>query len=160
MDPQTLKESATLVATITQSGSMSPEAILAIGSLTMVLCQISKRVWPGDIDEFGPMISVFWAAIGTGLWFISQPHPPQLTDSFSIAVGLAGIMLTAIGSYEAANMTTKTLSWDARNQVKAARKRGDDVTPPALDPVRVPAGDREVVVPVADPAPTRGRTRG
>lgn len=148
-----MNESGTLVATITQAGAMPPEAIIAIGGLVMTLSQITKRVVPGDIDEWAPLISVFWAMIGASLWFISQPHPPQITDSFSIAVGLAGIMLTAIGSYEAAKMTTKTLSVGARKEIKAARRRGDDVTPPEIDPVPVPAGTRQVVTPVADPTP-------
>jgi len=157
MDPQTLKESSTLVATITQAGAMSPEAILAIGGLTATLTAITKRLIPGDVDEWGPLFVVFWASIGTGLWFISQPHPPQLTDAFSIAVGLAGIISTSIGTHAALTMTTKTLSLGARKDLAEARERGEDTTPPALDPVRVPAGDREVVVPVADPAPAPRR---
>lgn len=128
---------------------MDAAAVVAIGALVTTLSQVTKRVVPGDLDEWSPLIAVIWAVIGTGLWVISQPHfEPRLTDAFPIAVGLAGIMLTSIGTYEISNMTTKTLSVSARREIKAARKRGEDVTPPELDPVLVSAGDREVVVPV------------
>jgi hypothetical protein len=161
VDPQTLKESSTLVATITQSAGITPEGVLAIGALVMALTQITLRSIPGDHDEYAPLFAILWSCVGAGLWIYSQPNwPPQRTDMFSIAVALAGIILTAMGAKGAAVMTTKTLSLGARKEIAEARERGEDVTPPALDPVAVPAGDRQMVAPVADPAPPRGRTRG
>lgn len=154
-----MSESGTLVAYVTQANSMSPEAIIAIGGLVMSMAQVVKRIVPGDIDEWSPLIVVVLSVIGTGLWFASQPRMPERTDIFPMAVGLAGIMLTALGTYGAGSMTTKTLSLSARKDLAEARERGEDTTPPAIDPVRVPAGDREVVVPVTDPTP-KGRARG
>lgn len=152
MDEQTLKESATLVATITQSAGITPEGVLAIGALVMALTQITLRSIPGDHDEHAPLFAILWSCVGAGLWIYSQPNwPPQRTDYFSIGVALAGIILTAMGTKGAAMMATKTLSRTARKALAEARARGEDTTPPELTPVRVPSGDRRVVTPVADP---------
>lgn len=152
-----MNESGTLVATLVQAGAMDAAAILAIGSLVTALTQITKRVWPGDMDEWGPLFAVLWSCVAVALWLWSQPEwPPRRTDSFAIAVGLAGILLSATGVYGIATMTTKTLSFKARRARSKARQ--PEPIPPAVPGIPEPSGeDAHVVVPTEMPvaAPVR-----
>lgn len=155
-----MRESETLVATITQSSGISPEGVLAIGGLVMILSQITMRSIPGDVDEWAPLIAIAWSSAAAWLWIYSQPEwPPRQTDYFQIAVALAGIIITAMGAKSAAGMTTKTLSVKARRARSKARQ--PEPIPPSVPPIPEPAGDdAHVIVPTEMPGYAARSGRG
>lgn len=86
--------------------SVTPEQILAIAALVVSGTQAFKRIFPGDIDDLGPLLSVVFSMIASVAW-VYQYRPDALTTAwFDILVLIASVYAAATGGYTVARQVT------------------------------------------------------
>lgn len=88
--------------------TITPEQILAIAGLVISAVQTTKRVLPGDYDEYGPAITILFSIIATLAW-VQQYRPDAIfMAQFDILLLLGSVFTAATGGYTVARQVTAT----------------------------------------------------
>lgn len=86
--------------------SVTPEQILAIAALVVAITQFVKRTFPGDIDEYGPLLSGVFSIFATVAWVYQYRPDALITSWFDILILLTSVHTAAAGGYTVARQVT------------------------------------------------------